>query len=55
MKEKAKASRTQTRTQKGAEKSRGGGRLDGKAATTTQKRKTKQTSESRDRRPFSGN
>lgn len=52
MKEKEKASQTQTRTQKGAEKSKGGGRLDGKSANTNPKRKTKRTSDSNERKAF---
>jgi hypothetical protein len=52
MKTKEKASQTQTRTQKSAEKSKGGGRLDGKGAITKPKSKTKRTSESNERKAF---
>jgi hypothetical protein len=52
MKAKEKTSQTQTRTQKGSEKSKGGGRLDGKGATTNLKRKTKSTSGSNERKAF---
>jgi hypothetical protein len=47
---KKKTGLTQTGSQKGSAKSRGGGRLDGKAASTTPKSKTKNTSISRVRK-----
>jgi hypothetical protein len=50
MKAKEKTGRTQNRPQKGSAKSRGGGRLDGKNATTNPKIQTKNTSESRVRK-----
>ena len=50
MKAKEKTGRRQTGSQKGAAKARGGGRLDGKNATTNPKRNTKNTSESRVRK-----
>jgi hypothetical protein len=52
MKPKKKTSRTQTRIQKGTEKSRGGGRLDGKDATTNPKKKRKNTSDSNEKKAF---
>jgi hypothetical protein len=47
---KKKTGRTQTGSQKGSAKSRGGGRLDGKAVSPNPKSKTKNNSVSRVRR-----